>query len=166
MVRVNVDRMPLTTKNLASVSSFTFVGVFQGYETARWSTPDGARPRDVSPRSPAAIYRPARFDLETTVAGTAPTGTFTLRVDGGTVGCETYTYDTAPALKIGARYLVFAGYTINAEGKPVPNLGLVEAWPVDASGTVTTSEEGLVALAALTDEIRQIPPAPLPTFLP
>ena len=166
VVRVNVDRMPLTTKNLATVSSVTFVGTFQRYDKARWSTSDGARPQDASPRSPAAIYRPARFDADMTVAGTAPTGTIALRVDGGTVGCDTYVYDTAPTLVTGARYLVFAGYTIDASGRPVPNLGLVEAWPIDASGMVTTAEEGMVTLAALTDEIRAIPPAPLPTLVP
>ena len=164
--RFETSRMQLTTTNVASVSSIVVVATFDGFETPRWNTPDGLRPKAPSIHTADKIYRPAHVTIKQTVAGPSPASSFAVRVDGGDLGCDHYAYDYSPTLAAGSQYVMFIGYSVDSAGATTSDLSLVEAWPLSQTNVVTTPLEGSLDLATLKSAVAKVPMAPLPSGNP
>ena len=62
------QEIPRTIANMAGMSELVVVGEFKGLGKARWNSPDGAKPKDVTYLTPAVIERPVLIKTETAVA--------------------------------------------------------------------------------------------------
>jgi hypothetical protein len=161
---MSVDRgygAPTTINEVRTLAVETVVGTFVGFGEAQWNTPGGLRPtRDEFQSKPARLYRPISFDVATVVLGTSDPATFSIH--GGSLGCDSITYDDGIVLEKGSTYLAIFMPIDDSEGKPSGRLNLLAAWPVDADGTVHTAADGDLSLddvtAGLVGGIKATPP--------
>lgn len=145
-ISIHSDRMPLTVANLASVSTRIVAGTFNDYGPAQWNSSDGKRPPGASSHTPDMIYRPAVIAPDRVLTGAPTEGDIIARVDGGAVGCDTYTVDSSPELKVGGRYLFYLSYSVDSTGTYISDPSIIEAWVIDAGDQVKTPLEGALTV--------------------
>lgn len=160
------NQMVFTVEDTVSVSSTVLVAEIAGLEPARWNTPDGRRPKDLTLRGSNRIYRPVDLTNTDVLAGGLPDGLGAPQVEGGMVGCDEWTYSPAVQLDPGQRYVLFLSYSIDSDGHKIPEPAIVQAWSVAPDGIVTTAVDGKIPLEVLTKTISTLRLAPWPATEP
>jgi hypothetical protein len=139
---------PMTLNDFRNVGTDAIVGKVAGIGKAHWSTPDQSPPADV--RTTRAIpLRPLTVSGEEVLVGNPNLSRLFLR--GGTVGCDTMTFDDVESIKLdpGQKY-VFLVFELNYGSGPSGDWSLGAAWPVADNGRVATADGDLTI-----GEIRQ-----------
>jgi hypothetical protein len=152
-IPVAVEPIPQTIANMSTIGALVVDAGFVGYGKAVWNTSDGHRPTWEELRSKAIVLeRPLAFkDLDLIRGDAAALPSAVAR--GGTLGCDYMSFDSDPVLTEGSRYLSFLAPVTDSDGKDTGTIQLIEAWPIDANGVVSTRLEGAVDL---TDVVAQI----------
>jgi hypothetical protein len=152
------QEVPRTIDNMAMMSEVIVVGEFKGIGKARWDTPDGSRPKDLI-QEPAVIIRPVLIETETAVRGD-PSRAALAFLRGGTIGCDRMLFAGEPVPTEGSRYVFWLLRSTDSRGGPVPDLGLLEAWPIDANEIVQTPLDGKLSLNDLASRVAKVPYSP------
>jgi hypothetical protein len=147
------DRIPPTAAMLAKLSSAVVVGVVQDVGEAQWNTKDGGPPSDINDLNADHVMRLVRVETDQTLKGATPTGTFTVYVPGGSIGCDKFIDGDHPAsLTPGDTFVFFLRDTptrIALEGTWLA----AQMWSVHADATIDTPAEGKLTLAQVVEEI-------------
>ena len=180
---LSIDYVPgLTTADLAAHGSDFVVADVVGFDPSIFNTPDG-RPPDGFPRRPTGpgpngnaedmIYTPITVEIERAINGHWKPGSNQFLVEGGTVAvhyvidgkairCYTMRVSPAPQVEPGSRYVFILSEALDNGGvNPLPLPKAIFAWPVDASGSVSTID-GAITLDRLTRIVRDAAPPPDP----
>ena len=152
------QEVPRTIDNMAMMSEVVVVGEFMGIGKARWDTPDGSRPKDLI-QEPAVIIRPVLIETETAVRGD-PSRAALAFLRGGTIGCDRMLFAGEPVPTEGSRYAFWLLRSTDSRGTLVPDLGLLEAWPIDANEIVQTPLDGKLSLNDLASRVAKVPYSP------
>ncbi len=151
------QEIPRTIDNMAMMSEVVVVGEFKGIGKARWDSPDGSRPKDRNPLlNPAVIIQPVLIKTETAVRGD-PSRAARAFLPGGTIGCDRVIFEGVSVPTEGARYVFWLLRTTDSKGGPIPDLDVLEAWPIDANDIVQTPLDGNLSLSDLTSRVAKVP---------
>lgn len=162
--QVYADRSDPTIANRTEASKDVVIGTATVGE-AKWNTESGAKPateRDGTLPAGAIIYRPITISVSTSLKGDAAT-TIEARWLGGAVGCEIAAIDNGSDTDVApdTTYTFFLGASLNADGKrTLEELTVLEAWPVDAQGSIKTPLEGTLDAATLNQKVEAAPDSP------
>ena len=157
VVHVQATIGPRTVAAMAAMSPDIIVGTFQGFGPSRWNTPDGTRPTSNEFNSTSArLVRSVSIGVQTTVRGAGASASQAI-VRGGQLGCDVSSFSDSPSLTVGSRYVFFLVPVGNSMGGPSSDLLVLEAWPIDANGTVQTREDGAIPLSQISTAATQIP---------
>jgi hypothetical protein len=146
------DQAAPTIANRAFASTAVSIAIVQAVLPARWNTSDGSAPTfdgDGHPPAWAEIYRPVMLSIESTSKGTLAS-TVTVQLPGGEVACYSSEVEGTPPLVVGSRWALFLGRSQTAAGFSTAQLAVVDAWQVDANGTINTPQNGIESIAEFT----------------
>jgi hypothetical protein len=134
------------------------IGSVQSIGPAQWNTSDGLAPPFTAENHPPAwaeVFRPVTVVVERSAKGAA-TSPVTVRREGGTVGCYTSTVDGTPDMTVGSRWAVFLGPSATSTGPTNTQFRILDAWPVNAAGVVSTPEDGQVSVASFITSVAAV----------
>jgi hypothetical protein len=140
--------------NLASVATDIMTATFEGYGASEWNTPTGARP-PADANLAVWMFTRVKVAPSAVLRGNAPVGA-SLRVRGGTIGCDSESYDATMPLTVGTSYTIFAvpeWEKNSASADP----WLMWAWPVNPDGTIQSPLEGSVTPGQLSKAVSDTP---------
>ena len=151
-----------TIAELREATTDTVVGVFGGYGEPQWNTPDGKRPTPEEFREKTArLFRSVAIELQGEVRGAREHAARAV-ARGGTLGCDTTTYQGDPELVENQRYMFFLLEVNDSEGKPSGDYVVVEAWPIGSGDVVKTAADGDLPLPAAIDAAKNGPKVTAP----
>jgi hypothetical protein len=154
---ISIDYLPFTTASLAGYGWDFVVADVVGFEAAIFGTRDG-RPPPGFPGRPTGthpddnlvtpIYTPVNVVIDRAISGSWSPGPGQFLVEGGTVPlesgpvpCYEWRVSPAPDLTPGSRYVLVVSEALDDNGRnPLPLHKARFAWPVDATGGVTTPD--------------------------
>jgi hypothetical protein len=155
----SIAHVPYTIEVVTRASRLAFVGTVQSIEAGVWNTKDGAHPdtnRRPGPHFEPEILTPVNVNIDRPLVGDQTSGTLRVLNEGGTDGCSVVHVQPIPRLDRGGRYVFFLNHGHDLDGTPRPDLWVViTAWSVDASGNVSTEEDGAVRLSDLVSRVRK-----------
>lgn len=126
---------------------------------AFWNTADGkAPPSDQwsGPDSDPSIFTPYEVEVLDVVAGEMSKGGQEIYVRGGTAGCIDHNVTPRPVLKTGAVYAVVLQPARQADMTRDPTQpSVLEAWPANEDGTVTTALDGVLDRDGFSSAVRE-----------
>lgn len=161
--QVYADRSDPTIANRSEASLLVVLGTVEGIEPGAWNTKSGERPdqlADVGPDNPdmGMIYRPVTIKTTEAIRGDAGAG-LTVRWLGGQAGCEFAAIESGSQvdLKVGSEYAFFLGPSVEADGTYGSDLMILEAWPVDDEGQISTPLEGQVDVQEFSQSVAAAP---------
>ena len=154
--------VPITLNDFHNAGTDAIVGKVASIGKAHWDTPDQSTPADV--RTTSAIpLRPLAVSGAEAVVGSPNLARLFLR--GGTVGCDTMTFEDVESIKLdpGQRY-VFLVYQLDYGSGPSGDWSLGAAWPVTDNGRVATPVDGELTIGQIRQGLREgwTEPTPLP----
>jgi hypothetical protein len=154
-LNVTEDRMQVTVAEESAHSTGVLVGGIISV-SGRWATPDGSAPTGVL--TPNDVYslvivrvasapKPSTSRPDLTTAGS----TVTVRMRGGTVGCNSVRFDDQPQPKVGNSIALFLnpGSLPSLASVPTANFDVMDAWAV-SNGTVIAPDGTQFSMAAFT----------------
>ena len=142
--------------NLVSIATGIMIATFEGSGSAQWNTPTGNRPA-AEANLAVWIFTPVKMAPQTVLRSSVGT-TASHRIKGGTIGCDTDTYDDTPKLAVGATYAVFAVPEWDKSAASA-DPWILWAWLVEPDGTLQTPLDGSVTIDQLSQAVTQLPVA-------
>ncbi len=131
---------PTSLNDFHAAGVAAIVGKLGSIGKGYWNTPTQSRPADVR-RTSAVPLRPLTVSGPEIVAGNPVPGRLVLR--GGTVGCDTMTFESVESIKLVAgQTYVFIVFQLDYGSGPSGDWSLAAAWPMGDDGLVATSVDG------------------------
>lgn len=131
-----------TLANLSQRSPTVLLGVAKAISVARFTTVDGARPREGATVA-TSVVRIVSLEGTALREGAARDVTVDVAVLGGTIGCETWVVPSMPSIDVGDEVVVFAEPSPSLEGPDV--LRATEVFPVE-NGVILTPLDGMIPI--------------------
>jgi len=141
-------------ENLQLMAPTSFVGRIREVSPARWSTEDGAQPKDEKAVLAAGVYRLAEVDVTNAMSGEL-SGTETVSLRGGRIGCSEFWVEGFPMhVKPGDEFLFFIAELTDDPTQYVKEGALFThtMWPV-VDGRIQTEADGLLSVDTLVQRV-------------
>lgn len=144
------DRLPMTAKRTASISTSVVVGTVEEVGPARWRTADEKAPSEQQDLGGDVVMRMLRILVDENLAGAKTDRAIVAWIEGGAIGCHEFQVDDFPLdINAGDRFTFF----LDTDRNPLATIAgvprVVQMWPVNGD-TVTTAAEGKVSVAMIT----------------
>jgi hypothetical protein len=153
---------PTGLTSLGHVAADVFVGDFNGYGEASWTTPDGKRPTTDEVENAdydVTIIRDVEFGVSDLVRG-SDADVADAYVRGGSIGCDSVAYDNMPELTPGSRAVYFLmTLPVGERGSPDRHQ-LIAVWPISADDVITTDAGSPMTLSDFTEALDQVKYSP------
>ena len=155
-----------TLENLRAESRDVVIGSVTGKGAAFWDSPTGNGPKTGEQPGEGReffILTPYTVTVDAVVAGNRPLGAVTVLVEGGKVGCSTFSVSPGVSLEVNRQYALFLDPRQAANGSGQMDApAAFQAFPVQADGKVLTPFDGAVSLAALSSALSPDAQSPAP----
>lgn len=159
-INESVEHDPFTIANLLQFTDRIVVAEVLALGPGEFNTSDGKNPGPGAKPRPGfepGVITPVILAVDRAILGDVPRGELRVAVRGGTAGCVTHYVSSAPLLERNTSYVLFLNPSLDAEGKPHPELAVATAaFPIDEKGDVETLHDGTMSvneLATAVDEL-------------